>query len=258
MESSEAILAKIVQLQQKQGLSDQQMARKLGCSRPLYQRTRTGRIPVGGRFLKGAMKLVNEEAPAGRKSVYKRGTRETSIALELDIDGTGRYDIATGISIFDHFLSQVARHGLFDIKLMASGDDQHHIVEDVAISLGKAFGEALGEKRGIVRMANVAVPMDDSLATMAVDISGRGYSVLNLPLSGGDISGLSADLVGHFLESFATEARISLHASIVYGSNDHHKAEAVFKALGRALDAATRIDPRISDELPTTKGVLEK
>ena len=258
MESSEAILAKIVQLQQKLGFSDQQMATKIGCSRPLYQRTRTGRIPLGGRFLKGAMKLLMEETPTGRKSVFKRGTKETSISLELDIDGTGRYDINTGINIFDHFLSNFAKHGLFDLRLKAAGDDQHHIIEDVAISLGKAFGEALGEKRGIVRMANVAIPMDETLVTMAIDIGGRGYSVLNLPFSGKDISGLSPDLVSHFLESFAIEARINLHATIVYGSNDHHKAEAVFKALGRALDAATRIDPRISGELPSTKGMLEK
>lgn len=258
MESSETLLAKIVQMQQKQGFSDQQMARKIGCSRPLYQRTRTGKIPVGGRFLKGAMRLLISEKPAGRKSVFKRGTKETSISLELDIDGSGRYDIDTGINIFDHFLSQLAKHGLFDIKLRATGDDQHHVVEDVAISLGKAFGEALGEKRGIVRMANVAVPMDETLVTVAIDIGGRGYTVLDMPFAGKDISGFSPDLVSHFFESFAIEARMNLHASIVYGSNDHHKAEALFKALGRAMDAATRIDPRISGELPSTKGLLER
>jgi imidazoleglycerol-phosphate dehydratase len=258
MESTETILGKIVQLQQKSGFSDQQMARKIGCSRPLYQRTRTGRIPIGGRFLKGAMKLMALEKPVGRKSVLKRGTKETSVSLELDIDGSGKYDITTGIGIFDHFLEQVFKHGLFDIKLRATGDDQHHIVEDVAITLGKAFGEALGEKNGIVRMANVAVPMDETLVNLAIDIGGRGYAVLNLQFTGNDISGLSADMVRHFLESFAIEARINLHASIVYGNNDHHKAEALFKALGRALDAATRIDPRISGELPSTKGVLEK
>jgi imidazoleglycerol-phosphate dehydratase len=258
MESTEVILSKIVQLQQKQGLSDNQMARKIGCSRPLYQRTRTGRIPIGGRFLKGAMKLMAAEMPVGRKSILKRGTKETSISLELDIDGSGKYDISTGIVIFDHFLSQLSRHGLFDIKLRASGDDQHHIVEDVAISLGKAFGEALGEKKGIVRMASVTVPMDETLVTMAIDIGGRGYAVLNLPFTGNDIPGFSADMVRHFLESFAIEARMNIHASIVYGSNDHHKAEALFKALGRALDTATRIDQRISGELPTTKGLLEK
>jgi imidazoleglycerol-phosphate dehydratase len=258
MESSETILAKIVQLQQKQGFSDKQMSGKIGCSRPLYQRTRTSKIPLGGRFLKGAMKLLEAEVPTGRKSAYKRGTKETSISLELDIDGSGRYDINTGINIFDHFLANFTAHGLFDIRLKAAGDDQHHIIEDVAICLGKAFGEALGEKRGIVRMANVAIPMDETLVTLALDISGRGYSVLNLPFSGKDIAGLSPDQVSHFLESFATEARINLHAAIVYGSNDHHKAEAIFKALGRALDAATRIDPRISGEMPSTKEMLEK
>ncbi len=258
MESAEVILGKIVQLQQKQGHSDQQMAKKIGCSRPLYQRTRTGKIPIGGRFLKGAMKLLTSEVPAGRKSILKRGTKETSVSLELDIDGNGRYDIDTGISIFDHLLSQLSRHGLFDIKLRATGDDQHHIVEDVAITLGRAFGEALGEKRGIIRMANVAVPMDETLVTVAIDIGGRGYAVLNLPFAANDMSGFSPDLVQHFLESFAIEARMNLHAAIFYGSNDHHKAEALFKALGRALDAATRIDPRVSGELPTTKGLLER
>jgi imidazoleglycerol-phosphate dehydratase len=154
-------------------------------------------------------------------------------------------------------LSQLARHGRFDIKLTAAGDDQHHIVEDTAICLGKAFGEALGDKRGIVRMADVTVPMDDSLATVVVDISGRGYTVLNLSLTGNDMFGFATDLVRHFLESFASEARINLHARIVYGSNDHHKAEAIFKALGRALDMATKIDERISGELPSTKEFLE-
>jgi imidazoleglycerol-phosphate dehydratase len=258
MESTDLILEKIVQLQQKGGFSDQQMAKKIGCSRPLYQRTRTGKIPLGGRFIKGSMKLMAEEIPSGRKSVIKRGTKETSISLELDIDGSGKYDISTGVIIFDHFLSQLSRHGLFDIKLRATGDDQHHVVEDVAITLGKAFGEALGEKKGIVRMANVTVPMDETLVNVAIDIGGRGYPVLNLPFTGNDMPGFSVDLVRHFLESFAIEARMNLHASIVYGSNDHHKAEALFKALGRALDAATKIDPRISGELPSTKGLLEK
>jgi imidazoleglycerol-phosphate dehydratase len=152
----------------------------------------------------------------------------------------------------------MAKHGLFDIKLFASGDDIHHIVEDVAICLGRAFGEALGEKRGIVRMADVAVPMDETLVTMAVDISGRGYSVLNLAFSGSEVLDLPTELIRHFLESFAIEAKMNLHASIVYGSNDHHKAEALFKALGRVLDAATKIDERIVGELPSTKAYMER
>jgi imidazoleglycerol-phosphate dehydratase len=160
--------------------------------------------------------------------------------------------------MFDHLLSQLTRHGMIDIKLDANGDDVHHVVEDVAICLGRAIGEALGEKRGIVRMANVAVPMDETLVTVAVDISGRGYSVLNLEFSNNDMAGFPADMVRHFLETFAIEARMNLHASIVYGTNDHHKAEALFKALGRALDAAMKIDERIAGELPSTKAYLER
>ena len=194
---------------------------------------------------------------AKRQSVIKRDTRETDINLELNIDGSGRWDITTGIKMFDHLLSQMAQHGAFDIKLSAEGNDQHHLAEDVAICLGKAFGEALGEKRGIVRMADAAVPMDDALATVVIDISGRGYSVLELPFADNDMFGFPTDLIRHFLESFAIEARLNLHARIAYGTNDHHKAEALFKALGRALDMATRIDDRIAGELPSTKDLLE-
>jgi imidazoleglycerol-phosphate dehydratase len=192
-----------------------------------------------------------------RLSVIKRETRETNISLELNIDGSGKCEVSTGIRMFDHMLAQLARHGIFDIKISATGDDQHHLVEDVAICLGKAFGEALGEKRGIIRMANALVPMDDALAVVVVDISGRGYSVLELPFSDNDMFGFPTDLIRHFLESFAIEGRLNLHAKIVYGINDHHKAEALFKALGRALDTATRIDERISGELPSTKEFLE-
>ena len=192
-----------------------------------------------------------------RLATVKRETKETNISLELNIDGSGKCEVNTGISMFDHLLEQVARHGVFDIKLSATGDDQHHLVEDVAICLGKALNEALGEKRGIVRMADASVPMDDALAMVAVDISGRGYTVLELPFSKNDMAGFPTDLVRHFLESLATEARLNLHARVVYGVNDHHKAEALFKALGRALDTATRIDERISGELPSTKELLE-
>ena len=195
---------------------------------------------------------------ANRLSVIKRETRETNISLELNIDGSGNYQIVTGINMFDHLLSQLAQHGRFDLNISASGDDPHHLAEDVAICLGKALGEALGEKRGITRMADASVPMDDSLATVAVDLSGRGYSVLEMPFSDNDMAGFPTDLIRHFLESLATEARMNLHARILYGTNDHHKAEALFKALGRALDMATRIDERISSELPSTKNRLEQ
>jgi imidazoleglycerol-phosphate dehydratase len=257
MNQVDDVLKKVVQIQSTFGYSDQQMAEKIGCSRPLYQRTRTGKIPVGGTFLKGAMKLIASVVDERRMSIVKRETKETNITLELNIDGRGECELNTGISMFDHLLAQLARHGLFDIKLKASGDNPHHVVEDVAICLGKAFGEALGERRGIVRMADVSVPMDEALVTVAIDISGRGYAVLDLTFNNNDMLGFPADLVRHFLESFAIEARLNLHARIVSGINDHHKAEALFKALARALDSATRIDERISGELPSTKEYLE-
>jgi len=257
MESTDSILEKVIQLQESKGYSDQQMAEKIGCSRPLYQRTRTGRIPVGGTFLRGAMKLLNSLATERRTSVISRETGETKISLELNIDGTGKWKIDTGIYIFDHLLSAMIKHGLFDINLKAGGDDPHHVIEDVAICLGQAFTQTLGDKRGIVRIAEATVPMDDALATVAVDLSGRGYAVLDLSFAGNDMPGLSPDLIRHFMESFAIESRMNLHVRTIYGSNDHHKAEALFKALGRALDKATRIDPRISGELPSTKGFLE-
>jgi imidazoleglycerol-phosphate dehydratase len=257
MDSTGNILERVVKFQESGGYSDQQMAAKIGCSRPLYQRTRTGRVSVGGTFLKGALKLLSSEISSSRTSVLKRETRETKISLELSIDGAGKWEINTGVSIFDHLLSAMVKHGKFDIKLKASGDDPHHVVEDVAICLGQAFNKALGDKRGIVRMAEAAVPMDDALAAVAIDIGGRGYAVLDLSLTGNDMPGLPSDLVRHFLESFAIEARLNLHARVLYGHNDHHKAEAVFKALGRALDTATRLDPRLAGELPSTKGFLE-
>jgi len=194
---------------------------------------------------------------ADRNSIIKRETKETNISLELNVDGTGKHEINTGISMFDHLLSQLARHGVFDITLSARGDDPHHLIEDVAICLGKAFSEALGGKHGIVRMADNTVPMDDALAMVAVDIGGRGYTVLELPFSDNDMAGFPTDLIRHFLESFAVEARLNLHARILYGTNDHHKAEALFKALGRALGAATQIDDQIRGELPSTKEFLE-
>ena len=195
---------------------------------------------------------------ADRLSVIKRETKETSISLELNLDGSGQWEVNTEIPMLDHLLAQLAQHGRFDIKISATSDDHHHLAEDVAICLGRAFGEALGEKRGILRMADATVPMDDALAMVAIDISGRGYTVLDLSFAGNDMFGFPTDLVRHFLESFAIEGRLNLHAKIAYGINDHHKAEALFKALGRALDMATRIDERISSELPSTKGLLEE
>jgi len=193
---------------------------------------------------------------AKRTSTIKRATKETNITLTLNLDGSGTYDIGTGIEMLDHMLSQVARHGAIDIKLKASGDEVHHLVEDVGICLGKALGEALGEKKGIVRISDATVPMDDALAMVAVDIGGRGYTVLDLPFKKNDMFDFPTDLIRHFLESFAGEAKLNLHARILYGTNDHHKAEALFKALGRALGSATRIDERLGGKLPSTKGKI--
>jgi len=195
---------------------------------------------------------------AKRSSTVTRETKETRIKLELAIDGRGRFNIETGSKMFDHLLSHIAKHGLFDITLEASGDNQHHLVEDVAICLGKALGEALGEKKGIVRMGHAFVPMDEALAMVAVDISGRGYAVVEAQFKRKKIGDMESDLVRHFLETLAVEAKINLYVKVIAGIDDHHKAEAVFKALGRALDAATKIDKRIFGEVPSTKGVIER
>lgn len=195
-----------------------------------------------------------------RTAIVKRKTKETNISLALNLDGSGQWQVSTGVKMLDHFLAQVAQHGRFDLKLSATGDDDHHLIEDVAICFGKAFAQALGEKQGIVRMADAWVPMDDAMAMVVVDLSGRSYTVLDLPFSRSskkwELIGFTPDLIRHFLESFATEARINLHARVLYGENDHHKAEALFKALGRALDKATRIDERIKSGLPSTKDLL--
>ena len=191
-----------------------------------------------------------------RTASIVRNTSETSIKIEIDLDGRGQWDTRTGIRFLDHMISHVARHGVFDIKAAANGPDQHHVVEDVAICLGQAFNKALGEKRGIVRMSHAVVPMDEALVLVAVDIGGRGYARIEATL-GDKVEDLSSDLVRHFLESFAIEGRFNLHAKVLEGINDHHKVEALFKALGRALGAATRIDERLAGQIPSTKDVIE-
>jgi imidazoleglycerol-phosphate dehydratase len=196
---------------------------------------------------------------AERRAVVDRRTGETSIKVELAIDGQGRCQASTGIGMLDHLLDHIAKHGLFDIGVEAKGDldvGQHHTLEDVAICLGQAFDRALGERRGIVRMGHALVPMDEALALVAIDISGRGYAEVEAPLEGRDVGGLDSDLVRHFLESFAAEAKLNLHARILSGVNDHHKVEALFKALAKALDSATRIDERRRGEVPSTKGTI--
>lgn len=190
-----------------------------------------------------------------RSAAVSRDTSETSVRVELDLDGRGRWETRTGVLFLDHMLSHLARHGLFDITVAANGSDQHHVVEDVAICLGRAFNQALEEKRGIVRMAHAVVPMDEALALVAVDIGGRGYARVEATL-GDTVEDLRSDLVRHFLESFAIEGRFNLHVQVLQGINDHHKVEALFKALARALGAATRIDERVGGQIPSTKDVI--
>jgi imidazoleglycerol-phosphate dehydratase len=193
-----------------------------------------------------------------RRATITRKTNETDVAISLDIDGSGEYDIATGVGFLDHMLSHVAVHGLFDLTIKASGDlqvDNHHTVEDVALALGAAFDQALADRKGIVRMGSFTVPMDEALAFVAIDLSGRPYCVVDVEWSTPAVGGIATSLFPHFLESFAVTSRSNLHARVLAGRDDHHKAEALFKALGRALDAATALDERRST-IPSTKGSL--
>jgi len=193
-----------------------------------------------------------------RTARIHRQTKETQVEVVLSLDGKGEYEIETGIPFFDHMLSHLALHGLFDLTVRAQGDvevDEHHTVEDVAICLGMALDEALGEREGIVRVAHSCVPMDEALAFVALDLGGRAYAVVEADFATPRIGSLATSLIPHFLETLAYHARMSLHARVVYGRDDHHKAEALFKALGRALDAATSIEPRRTD-VPSTKGIL--
>ena len=194
-----------------------------------------------------------------RTSAIHRQTRETDITLSLNLDGTGQHDVATGVGFLDHLLTHVAVHGLFDLTVKAAGDlhiDAHHTIEDTALVLGQAFAEALGDKQGIVRMGSAYVPMDEALAFVAVDLSGRPYAVVEAAWHGPAIGQFPTSLVAHFVESFAVTAKANVHARILYGRDDHHQAEALFKALGRALDAATQVDPRRAGSVPSTKGTL--
>ena len=194
-----------------------------------------------------------------RTATVSRETAETTIAVAVDLDGTGQFEIATGLGFFDHMLSHIAKHGVFDVTIKAEGDlhvDAHHTVEDTALALGEAFREALGDKAGIVRAGSAHMPLDEALAFAAVDLSGRPYAELDLRLLGRTVGELSADLLAHFLESFAASLGANLHVRTLSGANDHHKAEACFKALARALDAATRVDPRRGGDVPSTKGAL--
>ena len=194
-----------------------------------------------------------------RRAKLSRETAETQITVELNIDGTGKYEVDTGNGMFDHLLAQLSRHGLMDISVSAKGDTHvgwHHLVEDVGIMLGRALKEAVGDAKGITRIGHTYVPLDETLALTVVDFGGRGYSVIDAPMTDSDLGGLPADLIRHFLESLAREGAFNLHVKILTGSNNHHKAEAVFKSLARSLRAALTRDDRLGGEVPSTKGTI--
>src|SRR5262245_20435519 len=203
---------------------------------------------------RGRSVLVTE-----RRATISRRTGETDITLALALDGSGRAEVATGVGFLDHMLALFAKHGLFDIQATATGDlhvDEHHTAEDVCICLGQALDQALGERRGIVRTAHSFVPMDEALGFVAIDLGGRPYCVVEAEFVTPRVGQLGTDLIAHLFESIAAHGRLNLHARVLYGRNDHHKVEALFKALGRALDAATRIDQRLGNAVPSTKGTL--
>ncbi|NWF80545.1 MAG: imidazoleglycerol-phosphate dehydratase HisB [Chloroflexi bacterium] len=194
-----------------------------------------------------------------RTASIERTTGETEISLRLNLDGSGQADVRTGVGFLDHMLTLWAKHGLFDLSVSARGDlhiDEHHTAEDTCICLGRALDTALGERRGIVRTAHSFVPMDEALALVAVDLGGRPYCVVEATFATPRVGQLATDLIFHLLESIAIHGRLNLHARVLYGRNDHHKIEALFKAFGRALDAASRHDPRLAGVVPSTKGVL--
>lgn len=194
-----------------------------------------------------------------RRAVAERKTRETAIRIELTLDGTGASEIGTGIGFLDHMLDLLTRHALFDMRCEATGDlqvDAHHTTEDVGIVLGKAFAEALGDKRGITRFANARVPMEDSLASVALDVSGRGLLNYNAEFPAQKIGEFDVELVREFLHAFCLNAGITMHVDVVRGDNSHHIAESIFKGAARALRIAVTIDPRLAGQIPSTKGVL--
>ncbi|MCB0033920.1 MAG: imidazoleglycerol-phosphate dehydratase HisB [Anaerolineales bacterium] len=195
-----------------------------------------------------------------RQATITRTTKETDISITINLDGSGRHEISTGVGFLDHMLTAIAVHGLFDLEVKAVGDlhiDPHHTIEDVGIVLGQCLHEALGDRKGINRMGHAYVTMDEALGFVALDLSGRPYCVFQAQWHSPAIGQFPTSLVGHFFESVAFQARMNLHARVEYGKDDHHQAEALFKALARSLRTAVEIDPRRSD-VASTKGTLTK
>ncbi len=202
---------------------------------------------------------TKSKRPDARAATIVRNTTETKIELELTIEGKGQYTVSTGIRFFDHMLELFARHGAFDLELKCDGDldvDQHHTVEDVGIALGEAFGKALGEKRGILRAGYFVMPMDETLAVAAVDLSGRAAFAVDTKVRARLVGDLQTELVTDFFEGFARGARANVHVMIMYGRSNHHKIEAIFKAFARALRVACSRDKQLGEMLPSTKGLL--
>jgi len=194
-----------------------------------------------------------------RRGIVKRKTTETSIALRLDLDGKGTYDVSTGIRFFDHMLELFARHGGFNLKLAVDGDldvDQHHTVEDVGIALGEAVSQAIGNRKGINRAGYFVMPMDETLGVAAIDLSGRVHAVVDLQLAVERVGDLQSELVGDFFDGFAQGARANVHVKVLYGRSSHHQIEALFKAFARALRFACSRDRQMARTLPSTKGLL--
>lgn len=193
-----------------------------------------------------------------RKQTIQRSTTETAIDLTFSIDGTGTAKVDTGIGFLDHMLILMSRHGLFDMELFCNGDlkvDQHHTVEDIGIALGQAFNQALGDKEGINRYATITTPMDESLSTVSIDISGRAYFVYHVEGLKDKVGTFDTELVEEFFQAFTSNARLTLHINLAYGTNTHHMIESIFKGFGRTLDQASYQNPRIKG-VPSTKGTL--
>ena len=192
-----------------------------------------------------------------RIAIIERKTFETDIQITLNLDGSGNFTINTGVGFFDHMLTQVAVHGLLDLEIKAAGDlevDAHHLVEDCGLVLGEAVKQALGDKKGIKRMASVFIPMDEALGQAVIDFSGRPYTVINSAWTSPTVGGLPTSLIDHFFQSFTSACMCNLHMLVHYGKDNHHMAEAMFKALGRVIAEAALIDPRRSGNIPSSKG----
>ncbi|MCS4541315.1 MAG: imidazoleglycerol-phosphate dehydratase HisB [Euryarchaeota archaeon] len=191
-----------------------------------------------------------------RTASVERKTKETEIKINLHLDGQGKTQIKTGVNFLDHMLESFAKHGIFDLNVEAKEvTSQHHLVEDIAIAFGQAFDKALGDRSDINRFGHAIIPMDDALVVLAVDIGGRSHVIYDVPLESEKIDDLEANLVSHFIESFAAQIKANIHVSLIYGEKDHHIVEALFKALGQALEMATRINPR-KKGIPSTKEII--